>query len=157
MTAMKKVLCLLLCLTMVLSLASCGFPNPFDDRAKKEAIFAYVKEHENALLECIEKNEYLSIRLSTKIIQGIDDDDIGKGFVDFDCGGAGFGPGTAYCGFYYSADDNLTGLWCSPRDSSLLKQSGNGYLWEQSWTNEGDNTYYTENICGHFYYYEASF
>lgn len=157
MTAMKKVLCLLLCLTMALSLASCGFPNPFDDRAKKEAVFAYVKANEDALLDCIEKNEYLSIRLSTNIIHGIDDDEIGKGFVDFDCGGVGFGPETAYCGFYYSRDDDLTNIWCSPGDSSLLKKSGDGYLWEQSWTDEGDNTYYTENICGHFYYYEASF
>lgn len=150
---MRKALCLLLCLLIAVSLASCGFPNPFDDRAKKEDIFAYVKENKDALLDCIDKNEYLSIRLSTNIIRDIDDDGIGNGFVDFDCGGVGFGSETAYCGFYYSADDDMTKVWCAPTNTPLSK-SGSGFEWHEE---NGDNTFYTENICDHFYYYEASF
>lgn len=154
---MRKALCVLLCLIFVISLTACSFPNPFDDRAKKEDIISYVNENKDFLLECIGKNECLSIKDSTNIIQSIDDDDIGKGFVDFDCGGSGFGSETNYCGFYYSADDNLTEIWCSPGDSSVLKITEHGYLWKESWTRQGDNTYYTEHICDHFYYYEASF
>ena len=150
---MKKALCLLFCLIVALSFASCSFPNPFDDRASKEDIFAYVRENEAALLESINKDDFLTIRTSTRIIQLIDDDDIGKGFVDFDCGGSGFGSATSYCGFYYSDDDNMTEIWCAPSGVSLSK-SGSGYEWHEE---NGDNTYYTENICGHFYYYEASY
>ena len=146
-------LCLFLCLMTVLSFASCSFPNPFDDRARKEDIFAYVKENEDALLDAINKDDFLTIRTSTRIIQLIDDDEIGRGFVDFDCGGSGFGSETSYCGFYYSDDDNMTEIWCAPSGVSLGK-SGSGYEWHEE---NGDNTYYTENICGHFYYYEASY
>ena len=150
---MKKALCLFLCIIVAMSFASCSFPNPFDDRAGKEDIFAYVKENGAALLESINKDDFLTIRTSTHIIQLIDDDEIGRGFVDFDCGGSGFGPETSYCGFYYSADDDMTEIWCAPRNVSLSK-SGSGYEWHEE---NGDNTYYTENICGHFYYYEASY
>lgn len=150
---MKKALCLFFCLIVALSFASCSFPNPFDDRASKEDIFAYVKENEAELLDAINKDDFLTIRTSTRIIQLIDDDEIGRGFVDFECGGSGFGSETSYCGFYYSADDNMTEIWCAPSGVSL-SESGSGYEWHEK---NGDNTYYTENICGHFYYYEASY
>ena len=35
-----------------------------------------------------------------------------------------------------------------------LAPSGNGFEWQEA---NGDNWYYTEHICGNFYYYEASF
>ena len=151
---MKKALCLFFCLIVALSFASCSFPNPFDDRASKEDIFAYVKENEAELLDAINKDDFLTIRTSTRIIQLIDDDEIGRGFVDFDCGGSGFGSETSYCGFFYSADNDMTERRQLPFGEEF-KESGDGYLWEESWNNQyGDNTYYVENICTHFYYYE---
>ena len=150
---MKKALCLLFCLIVALSFASCSFPNPFDDRADKEDIFAFVKENEDSLVACINNNDFSEIKGKTHMIHRIDTDDIKFGFVDFDCGGSGFGSETSYCGFYFSDDDNMTEIWCAPSGVSLSK-SGSGYEWHEE---NGDNTYYTENICGHFYYYEASY
>ena len=157
---MKKVLCLFLCLLASLSFTSCSLLllSGGDDRADKEDIFAYVKENEDLLLKCIDENDFSEIKSSAGIIQYIDVDDIGNGFVNFDCGGAGFGPETSYRGFYYSADDDMTEVWCAHCDNDSLRESGEGYLWKESWTDKyGDNTYYTENICGHFYYYDASY
>ena len=74
--------------------------------------------------------------------------------VDFSCGGAGIGSSTSYVGFYYTLDNDMTAVWCAPSFASLLMASGNGFEWHEP---NGDNRYYTEHICGNFYYYEASF
>ena len=74
---------------------------------------------------------------------------------DVGCGvGAGVGSGTSYVGFYYSSNDDMTAVWCAPSSVNSLTASGNGFEWQEQ---NGDNRYYTEHICGHFYYYEASF
>lgn len=74
--------------------------------------------------------------------------------VEFSCGGAGIGSATSYVGFYYSPNDDMNELWCAPPFFSSLTPSGNGFEWHEQ---NGDNSYYTEHICEHFYYYEASF
>jgi hypothetical protein len=74
--------------------------------------------------------------------------------VDFSCGGAGVGSGTSYVGFFYTADDDMAAVWCAPYSEASLEPSGSGFAWQEE---NGDNRYYTEHICGHFYYYEASF
>ncbi len=154
---MKKALCLFFCLIVALSFASCSFPNPFDDRGSKEDIFAFVKENEDSLVACVNNNDFSEIKEKTHMIHHIDTDDIKFGFVDFDCGGSGFGSETSYCGFFYSADGDLTERRQLP-EGEVFKESGNGYLWEESWNDQfGDNTYYVENICNHFYYYEESY
>lgn len=71
--------------------------------------------------------------------------------VEYACDGAGFGPSTAYWGFYYSGDDDMTWIWCAGKP---LASDGAGYRYRQP---DGDNTYYTEWIAGHFYYYEAAY
>ena len=48
----------------------------------------------------------------------------------------------------------MTAVWCAPGSAEDLVVSGDGFEWLQP---DGDNRYYTEHICGHFYYYEASF
>ena len=122
-----------------------------DDREAKEDILNYVKENEELLLSCIESGDYSAIKLSD-IIRNVKP---GAEIIEFDCGGAGFGPATAYCGFYYSSDDDLRAIWCAPDfPEDELTQSGDGWFWQEP---GGDNCYYTELICGHFYYYDASF
>ena len=121
-----------------------------DDRADKEEIIAFVCEHEEELLYAVESSDYSAFE-NKGFIQDISDEDT---VVDFYCGGSGFGSATSYVGFYYTPDHNMLAMWCAPTESSPLVPSGNGYAWNQP---DGDNWYYTEHICGNFYYYEAGF
>ena len=102
------------------------------------------------MLQAIENGD-LSAFEDKGFIQSIDAD---HGVVDFYCGGAGFGSSTSYVGFYYTAENDMTALWCAPSSADSLTPSGNGFEWKEP---NGDNRYYTEHICGGFYYYEASF
>lgn len=121
-----------------------------DDSADKDEIFEFVCEHEDELLEAVEDGDFSSFEN-----QGfIKDIDAGELAVDFTCGGAGIGSGTSYVGFYYTADHDMTAVWCAPPSAGSLTASGDGYEWQEP---GGDNRYYTEHICGNFYYYEASF
>ena len=95
--------------------------------------------------------EHLAAFENQGFIKQIEDDDEA---VDFSCGGAGVGSGTSYVGFYYTPDNDMTAVWCAPSSSLMLVPCGDGYEW---WEPNGDNHYYTEHICGNFYYYEASF
>ena len=139
---MRKILLFFFCLIVFLTT---------DDRAGKDDILSYVEENEDTLMECIQNNDFSPIE-NVRLIRDIDADRIDSGFVEFGCGGAGFGPETDYRGFYYSADDDMTEIWCAPRGRAA-RESGDGYLWKDI----GDNTYYSEHICGHFYYYDAHF
>ena len=72
-------------------------------------------------------------------------EDTGKPvFVDYLCDARPFGLNTAFWGFYYSADDDMTRIWCA---GEPLVPVNNGYACEE-W-------YYTERITDHFFYYEA--
>ena len=157
---MKKILCLLLALCMVFSLAGCknvlsGAILSFlvfagDDSAEKEAVFAFVREKEAELLVAIETGDFSAFE-NQGFIQEIDPE---ENVVDFSCGGAGIGSGTSYVGFYYTPDHDMTAPWCAPYHPEDLVPERDGFSWQEP---EGDNRYYTEHICGNFYYYEASF
>ena len=154
---LKKALSLLVVVAMMLSLSGCGGAFFFflsamgDDRTDKEDISQFVCEKETELLEAIESGDFSQFE-NQGFIHEIDRD---KKVVDFSCGGAGMGSGTSYVGFYYTPDDDMAALsWCGPHSAAALKPAGNGYEWQES---NGDNRYYTEHICGNFYYYEASF
>ena len=157
---MKKKFCLLLILCILLSLVV--FPQIFggaillflvaagDDSADKADVIAFVCENEEALLLDIEKGDFSAYE-NTEFIKNINAEET---VVDFSCGGAGIGSGTSYVGFYYSSENNMTAVWCAPSSEDSLTPSEEGYAWQES---NGDNYYYTEHICGNFYYYEASF
>ena len=151
---MKKLLCALDALVLLLSLTACGWQEwaflyvmnlDNDDRAPKEEIFSYVRENEDILMQSIQAEDYSSIE-NKSVVKSVSP---ASDSVDFYCGGAGFGPNTAYRGFYYSENDDMTVMY----PSAVLRPSGAGYEWH----GDGDNAYYTEHICGHFYYYELSF
>ena len=155
MKVVKKLLCLVLCLLCTVPLSGCGgillagIAALSDDRADKTAIISYVKDNESTLVECIKKNDFTQLN-KNKIIKEIN----GKNdFVEFYCGGAGFGSATSYRGFYYSENDDMTSIWCAS-EVDKLSPAGGGYEWHEK---DGDDSYYTEIICGHFYYYDASY
>ncbi len=121
-----------------------------DDRTSKSTITAFVTENESQLLAAIEAKDFSSYE-NTGFIKEVTYDDT---VVDFFCGGAGIGSGTAYTGFFYTPEDDMTAIWCAPYSEAALSPSGDGFAWSEG---KGDNRYYTEHICGKFYYYEASF
>ena len=155
---LKKGLALLLAVIMVFSLSGCSniFGGAFflflvatgDDSADKDEVFDFVSENEEELLKAIEAGDYSTFENQGFIKRIYTDETV----VDFSCGGAGVGPNTSYVGFFYTLDNDMTAVWCAP--ASSLTPSGNGFEWQEA---NGDNRYYTEHICGNFYYYEASF
>lgn len=154
---MKKFISVLLTLCLVISLPGLLTGATFlilaavsDDRAAPKEIFEFVREKEEELMEAIESGDFSDFEN-----QGFIKDIIPEPWVvEFYCGGAGFGSATSYVGFYYSPDNSMTAVWCAPPSEGSLIPSGDGFLWEDP---DGDNRYYTEHICGSFYYYEASF
>lgn len=119
-----------------------------DDRADKDEIIDFVTLNEESLREAIENDDYYEFE-NQGFIKEIDADET---VVDFYCGGAGMGPATAYVGFYYSQDNDMTAIWCAPPPNSILDSLGKGYEWMEP---NGDNQYYVEQICDNFFYYEA--
>lgn len=157
---LKKIAAFLLAASLLLTLTGCsdliagiaftvvGLMS--DDRADKDDIFEFVRENEAALLKAIEDKDFSAYE-NKGFINKIDRD---LNVVDFACGGAGMGSGTSYVGFFYTADHDMAAVWCAPYSEASLEPSGNGFAWQEQ---DGDNRYYTEHICGNFYYYEASF
>ena len=157
---MKKLLCVCLALILAFSLSACSdllggayflyLIATGDDSADKEEIFEFVSENEEELLKAIQNGEFSAFE-NHDFIKEIDADET---VVDFSCGGAGVGSGTSYVGFFYSPTNDMTAVWCAPSSADSLTPSGSGFEWQEQ---NGDNRYYTEHICGNFYYYEASF
>lgn len=157
---MKKIACLVLTLCILLSLPACSklFGGALflfltaigDDSADKNEVFEFVSEKEEELRQAIEDGDFSAFE-NQGFIKNIEADDK---IVDFSCGGAGIGSGTSYVGFYYTPYNDMTAIWCAASTVDCLTPSGNGFEWHET---NGDNYYYTENICGNFYYYEASF
>lgn len=157
---MKKIICMLLVLCMLLPLTGCSdvLGGAFflflvatgDDSADKDEIIEFVCEKEDELLKAIKDGDFSAFE-NKGFIKDIDADET---VVDFSCGGAGIGSGTSYVGFYYTPNNDMTAVWCAPSSSGSLTPSENGFEWHEP---NGDNWYYTEHICGNFFYYEASF
>ena len=154
---MKKFLFQVLAACMAVLLSGCIAGGAFafmvlidDDSAKKEEVFAFVCEQEAALLAAIEAGDFSAFE-DQGFIKSISPR---EDHVDFSCGGAGIGSGTSYVGFYYTPNHDKTAVWCAPQAADALSPSGDGFFWQEP---NGDNRYYTEHICGNFYYYEASF
>lgn len=144
---MKKTVMILAAAILLLAVLAGA---PLDGRADKESIFRLVTEKQQVLLDCIEKNDFSQLRWSLSIREI----DVNDDHVDFGCGASGFGSETAYRGFFYVQNDDLHAVWCAPPRDQILSADGDGYMWTEA---EGDNTYYVEKICDHFYYYEATF
>ena len=138
---MKKIICTLLIICSLFSLVGCS---------TQKAITKFVQEKEAELLEAVETKDFSALEYNGFI----KDVKVTASVVEFSCGGSGIGSATSYVGFYYTPDNDMTALWCAPSSADSLTPSGNGFAWKEP---HGDNRYYTEHICGNFYYYKASF
>lgn len=157
---LKKGLSMLLAVIMLFSLSGCGdilggafflfLISTGDDRTDKGNIIEFVCENQDQLLKAIDDGDFSAFE-NQGFIKGVDASDT---VVDFYCGGFGVGSATSYVGFYYTPENDMAAMWCAPSSAALLIPSGNGFVWREP---NGDNRYYTEHICGDFYYYEASF
>lgn len=158
---LKKGLCLVLALILIFTLSGCAdilggaffllLVATSDDSADKDEVLAFVCDHEKELMKAVETADFSAFENQGFIRDIRTGDDV----VDFSCGGAGVGSGTSYVGFFYTPDNDRTALWwCGPSSEASLERSGTGFEWREE---TGDNYYYTEHICGNFYYYEASF
>ena len=114
-----------------------------DERPPKEDIFSFVTDNKELLLSCIESGNYDAFADSEMVKSAYPY----SGSVKFFCGGFGIVPSGGTRGFYYSPDDDMTSA--SYISGVELVPSGDGWAMEQ-----GDNYYYTELICDHFYYYD---
>lgn len=151
---LKKGLILLVALCVMLSMSGCShlffmlLIASGDDRASQDEILSFVRENEQELLSAVESGDFSAYQ-NKGFIQDISAEET---VVDFSCGGAGMGSATSYVGFYYTSENDMAAVWCAPYSADALTPCGDGFEWQS-----GDNRYYTEHICGNFYYYEASF
>ena len=127
-----------------------GFKRP-SDSAQAQATRVCM-ENLDVLLSDIARNDFTRTEQITdfeSVSVQYDEDSDEPAFVGYACGGSGFASSTAYWGFYYSADDDMTRIWCA---GEPLVPFQNGYTYHQP---DGDDCYYTEPITDHFFYYEA--
>lgn len=140
---MRKIAWFLVCfLVIVRLLSSCSA------EASRGSVIRYVEDHREDLEERVETGDFDNIGLPVLEVNA------GEECIEFECGGAGFGPETAYWGFFYTAEDNIHTVWCAPPRGSTFFPEGAGQRWKEP---GGDNEFYVEHIVGHFYYYEAAF
>ncbi len=141
-------------LALLLFLASCASSCPFfqvrDPQSPKKRVFDYVLENESDLTKHIREKSFMELE-NTGIIEEINAHD---DYIEFSCGGSGFGPNTSYWGFYYALSENAETAVRAFFGNAELTESGSGLeVREES----GDNYSYTESITGRFYYYFSSY
>ena len=135
-------------------------------RMDQETLFEIVRQNTDTILEDIEWDDFsrtLALFDEWEAQPTVTKE--GEG-VFFYCYGLGFGPSTVYIGFYYTPWDGPAPIpdimppWAAyfSAEGEELKQylepEGNGFAWyEKRVSPGGDNKYYTEKICDHFWYY----
>ena len=137
-----------------------------EQRPKSEIIIQTVREHAETILEDIEQND---LERTLAFFDGFRE----KPHVNregncifFECCSLGFGPSTAYIGFYYTPWDTpapVAGFevpWAGYFTATALdlmnylEPEGNGFAWhEKNESSGGDNVYYTEKIDNFLWYY----
>lgn len=132
--------------------ASCSFFQVRDAQTPKSRVMAFVLENESLLFEHIREKSLAELENSGIIEDVYEHED----YIEFSCGGSGFGPNTSYWGFYYalSEDENKAISALSGFTYSELTECGDGLEWREE---NGDNYFYFENITGRFYYYFQSY
>ena len=156
---LKRALCLVLTVLMLFSLSGCKdivvagmffwlIVTDEDTRAEKGDIFTFVLENEDALRIAIADGNFSAYEDNGIVIKVY----AHSRYVEFNCGGYGMGSATAYVGFCYISDNDISAVPHMPDDGNLINPSGAGFVYQQ-----GDDRCYAERICENFYYYEASY
>ncbi len=145
---MKKVVAVLSILLLSISLfTACSLS---DDLTDKADIIKLFNDNKDAIISAVDGGSFDEVEK----IRGIESVYASDTYIDFSCGGTGFGPSTQYYGFFYSATDDLTAWNGGVCPADELYEFGDGYKYQQA---DGDNEYYVEEIGEHFFYYEARF
>lgn len=151
---LRKFLFAVLLVALLFTLSGCkwmlttvmwGIIRSSDDTVSKEDTISFVKEHQNELLSHIEQGEGSTLEGYGIIKNVYETDD----FVEFYCGGSGFGSQTNYSGFFYAKNGNMNALLPDVEINDMVAKDG-GYYWHDE---VGDNTYFVVHICDRFYYY----
>ncbi|MBR5947238.1 MAG: hypothetical protein IKZ82_01155 [Clostridia bacterium] len=148
----KIILSVMALALLALCAASCSFFQVRDSHSPKSRVIDFVLENENRLIEHIREKSLAELE-NTGIIEDVYEH---EDYIEFSCGGSGFGSNTSYWGFYYALSDDeskalaaISGCACSE-----LTECGDGLEWREE---NGDNYFYAENITGRFYYYFTSY
>ncbi len=75
--------------------------------------------------------------------------------IDFQCGGAGFGPSTAYSGIFYTPTKNIRSLPFSPDGANY--QPDQDYFYSDYSDSVGGNEVEIERVEGGFFYYRLRY
>ena len=141
---MKKILTLILIVSLIFTFAGCG-------KTPKEDVFSLVEKKYNAILNACEEKDtdtLLSIKGITKV-------NIVDGYVIAFCKGAGISVSSQDYGFYYSEENSPVTVDCNLGivcESDGLTSEGNGFQCVIS-----GNTFYTEHIRGNIFFYSNAY
>lgn len=139
---MKKVVAVLSTLLLSISLfTACSLS---DDLTDKADIIKLFNDNKDAIISAVDGGSFDEVEK----IRGIESVYASDTYIDFSCGGTGFGPSTQYYGFFYSATDDLTAWNGGVCPADELYEFGDGYKYQQA---DGDNEYYVEEIGEHFF------
>jgi len=142
---MKKTIVPILCLVLLLSLASCT------PRQEKK-VMDYYQVHAEELKEAMEDHFQNGVPLSPPSGSVTMREWIGKHtIVEYTATGKGIASASVYCGFFYSVDDVPVSFQNS--GETLIQTSDN----EWEWKGDGDNHGLIRRIEPHWYYFEAAY
>ena len=99
------------------------------------------------------KNEQYDDAISLSWIKSADAD---GGYVDFYCGGSGFGSQTNYTGFFFTPDDDPLAMWrkSGPDLTSCFVETKDGWEYREHDHNPGgDNVFIVKKLAPCYYYY----
>ena len=142
---MKRILALVLVVTIIFLLIGCGAVN------SKKDVFNLVEENYDAIVAACENKDSKALLA----INGITTVEIIDGYVIAFCKGAGIAPSSQDYGFYYSEVNIPVGVGYGPHIVCNIKNmtpDGNGYKGIVD-----GNSFYTEHIKGNLYYYSNAY
>lgn len=151
---LRKILIAVLLVALLLTLSGCkwilttmmwGVIGDSDDTVSKEDTISFVQEHQNKLLSHIEQGDSSALA-KYGIIKSVYES---GNYIEFYCGGSGFGSQTNYSGFFYAKNGFMNAARSDISLDTMVEKDG-GYYWHDE---VGDNTYFVVHICDRFYYY----
>ena len=138
---MKKIITVIIFSLLIICLCACGTNDI------KHNIFDIVEKNEDVLIEAINTGEYEKIYAI-----GIKDITVNDDYIVFYYTGRGIAPSSQEYGFYYSVENKPIAIFdghpvCNPEE---MTEKENGY----EYIDNSYNSFYTEKVIEHFYYYD---
>ena len=125
----KSVAIVSVLMSIVFLLASCSLSSGMS--YKDDIINLFIK-NEDEIISAVNSRNFDNIEK----INGIQSIYVSDDYIDFSCGGSGFGSSTHYYGFFYSVSDNLLAWNGGGWPANELYECGQGFKYQQT---GGDN------------------